>query len=118
MECSLRPNQWGVYCTMAAGVIWTWVGNRWLPELSRLARLLAKAFGDIDRDVRRASEGSLDLGTLATLGFFGAGAANIFASREIPLPPWFNLAWWGYRTFMTNEQDEIQSADGVEVDPG
>lgn len=89
-----------------------------VPELSRLARLVAKAFRDIDRDVRRASDGSLDLGTLATLGFLGAGVADVASSRELPLPPWFNLAWWGYRTFMTNEQDEIQSADVDDDDPG
>ena len=33
------------------------------------------------------------------------------------MPPWFNLAWWGYRTFMTNEQDEISSLDEP-PDPG
>jgi hypothetical protein len=87
-----------------------------VPELSRIARLAAKAFREIDRDVRRVSEGSLDLGTLVTLCFFGAGAADAATSRELALPPWFNLAWWGYRTFMTNEQDEIQSADGVDAD--
>jgi len=86
-----------------------------VPELSRIARLAAKAFREIDRDVRRASQGSLDLGTLVTLGFFGAGAADVATSRELVLPPWFNLAWWCYRTFMTNEQDEIHSADGVDA---
>jgi hypothetical protein len=30
------------------------------------------------------------------------------------LPPWFNLAWWGFRTFMTTEQPEIQADDGTE----
>jgi Heavy metal associated domain 2 len=87
-----------------------------VPELSSIARLLAKAFREINRDVRRASEGSLDLGTVVTLGFFGLGAIDVAASRELPLPPWFTLAWWGYRTFMTNEQDAIQSADCVDAD--
>jgi hypothetical protein len=89
-----------------------------VPEISRVARLAAKAFREIDRDVRRASEGSLDLGTLATLGFFGFGAAGVAASRDISLPPWFNLAWWGYRTFMTNEQEAIQSAGGGDAGVG
>jgi hypothetical protein len=82
-----------------------------VPELSKVAKLAAAAFRDLDRDVLRASEGSLDLGTLATLGFVGAGAVGLAFAREVEMPPWFNLAWWGYRTFMTNEQDEIASLD-------
>ena len=41
----------------------------------------------------------------------GAGAADVIASGKLPLPPWFNLAWWGFRTFMTTEQPEIQAED-------
>lgn len=78
-----------------------------VPRLSRIARLFADAFRDLDRDLLRLSRGSFDLGTLATLGFFAGGAAEVLAERKLELPPWFNLAWWGYRTFMTNEQDEI-----------
>lgn len=87
-----------------------------VPELSKIARLAATAFRDLDRDVLRASDGSLDLGTLVTLGFFGAGAVQLVTEREMDLPPWFNLAWWGYRTFMTNEQDEIDSLEEASED--
>jgi hypothetical protein len=82
-----------------------------VPELSRLAKIAAAAFRRIDRDVKRASEGSVDLGTLVTALFFGAGALQMASERQVELPPWFNLAWWGYRTFMTNEQQEIESRD-------
>ncbi|HWU89256.1 MAG TPA: hypothetical protein VN253_18445 [Kofleriaceae bacterium] len=82
-----------------------------VPKLSKIAKLAAAAFREADRDVLRASEGSLDLGTLTTLAFLGAGAAQLAFDREMDLPPWFNLAWWGYRTFMTNEQAEIRSLD-------
>jgi hypothetical protein len=81
------------------------------PELSRLAKMAAVAFRQIDRDVKRASEGSVDLGTLVTALFFGAGAVQLVSERQVELPPWFNLAWWGYRTFMTNELQEIESGD-------
>ena len=87
------------------------------PELSRIGKLAAKAFRDIDRDVLRVSNGTFDLGTLVTLGFLGVGTVEVVADREMPLPPWFQLAWWAYRTFTTNEQQEIahaaQEADGA-----
>ncbi|MDB4953507.1 MAG: hypothetical protein JWO36_1076 [Myxococcales bacterium] len=80
-----------------------------IPELSRIAQLAATAFREIDRDLLAATEGSLDFGTLATLGFFGAGAVEIAVEQSIEMPPWFNLAWWGFRTFVTTEQDEIEA---------
>lgn len=83
--------------------------DKFAPELSKIARLAAEAFRDLDREMLRRSEGSLDLGVLATLGFLGAGAVQLAIEREVELPQWFNLAWWGYRTFMTNELDEIES---------
>ena len=82
-----------------------------IPRLSRIAQLAACAFREIDRDMLRMSRGSFDLGTLATLGFFTSGALEVLADRKLEMPPWFNLAWWGYRTFMTNEQDEIEAGE-------
>jgi len=29
----------------------------------------------------------------------------VLLKGEIVSPPWFNLAWWGFRTFMTFERD-------------
>ena len=88
-----------------------------VPRLSRIAQLMAGAFRQLDRDMLRASGGSFDLGTLATLGFFTGGALEVVANRGLELPPWFNLAWWGYRTFMTNEQDEIRAGGAAEPSP-
>ena len=78
-----------------------------VPPFSAVARKLAQAVQEIDADIRRKTDGAVDLGTLATLGFFGAGAAEVAASGKLPLPPWFNLAWWGFSTFVTTEQAEI-----------
>jgi hypothetical protein len=72
-----------------------------VPAFSSIRQQLAAIAREIDRDIRRSSDGSVDLGTLATLGFVGAGAAQVAATGELPMPPWFNLAWWAYRTFMT-----------------
>lgn len=82
---------------------------REVPELAHIAKTLASAVATLDRDMLRVTEGDLDLGTLVTLGFFSVGAIQAVVDRELPLPPWFNLAWWGYRTFMTAEQDEIEA---------
>ena len=79
------------------------------PSLSRIAKLAATIAREIDRDLLRRTGGRLDLGTLATLGFFGAGALELAVERTVETPPWFNLAWWGYRTFTTSEKDEIES---------
>ena len=82
-----------------------------VPPLSSIARQLAVVMRQLDRDIRRATDGFSDLGTLATLAFLAAGAVNIVTSEELPLPPWFNLAWWGFRTFVTLEQEEINAED-------
>ncbi len=82
------------------------------PPLSSVARKLAATVREMDRDVLRGTEGAVDLGTLVTLGFVGAGAAGVVATGEIEMPPWFNLAWWGFRTFVTAEQDEILADSG------
>ena len=74
-----------------------------VPGFSSVARKLAEAVREIDRDLRRRSEGIVDLGTLTALGFAGAGALEVATTGELPMPPWFNLAWWAFRTFMTTE---------------
>jgi hypothetical protein len=60
-------------------------------------------------DAIAATPGAVDLGTLATLAFVGAGALEVAVSKKLPMPPWFNLAWWGFRTFMTVEKPEIDA---------
>jgi hypothetical protein len=78
-----------------------------VPAFSSIRQKLVAIAREIDRDIRRSSEGSVDLGTLATLGFAGAGAAQIAAAGELQIPPWFNLAWWAYRTFMTTQHGAL-----------
>lgn len=87
-----------------------------VPPFSSVARELAKVVRELDRDILRKTDGTVDLGTLATLGLFGAGAAEVAVSGKLPVPPWFNLAWWGFRTFMTAEEEEIE-VDRCDHDP-
>jgi hypothetical protein len=58
---------------------------------SAVARSVAAAFRSVNRDILRGTEGALDLGTLTTLGFMGAGAVEVAVKGNLPLPPWFNL---------------------------
>jgi hypothetical protein len=74
---------------------------RAVPAFSTLRHKLATIASEIDRDIRRGSDGSVDLGTLATFSLASAGALGVAATGQLPMPPWFNLAWWAYRTFMT-----------------
>jgi hypothetical protein len=78
-----------------------------VPPLSALARQVVVVASDLDREIRRRSDGSVDLGMLATLGMIAVGALDVALSGKLDRPPWFNLAWWGFRTFTTLEQDEI-----------
>jgi hypothetical protein len=75
---------------------------------SSVGRATAKAFREVDEDLLRYTEGRLDLGTLTTLGFLVAGGLEMAVTRTIPIPPWFNLAWWGFRTFMSVEARAIR----------
>lgn len=70
---------------------------------SSLARAMAGAFRSMNADLLTASQGSLDLGTAAAFGFMSAGAVEVATTGNLPIPPWFNLAWWAFRTFMTFE---------------
>jgi hypothetical protein len=76
-----------------------------LPEgPSAVARAMAGAFRSLDGSLREATQGSLDLGTTAAFGFMSAGMLEVAATGKLPLPPWFNLAWWAFRTFITFER--------------
>jgi copper chaperone CopZ len=78
------------------------------PGVSGVAREIGRLFHDLNRGVLRGTDGHLDLTTLATCSFIGAGALEVAVKRKLPAPPWFNLAWWGFRTFMTLEKDAIR----------
>ena len=56
----------------------------------------------------RSTDGRLDLGAVTGLGFLAVGAAEIASARTVPAPPWFNLAWWAFRTFTLFGRDEAE----------
>ncbi len=79
-------------------------------EGSRLARAVARSFRGLNIDLLRASGGRMDLGVTITLAFVAAGIAQLVRQRRIPTPPWFNLAWWAFRTFTEVEGNAIAKA--------
>jgi hypothetical protein len=81
---------------------------------SRLSHALSHAFRRMNYDVMEATGGRLDLGALTGLGFLAFGAAEIVVTRRLPVPPWFNLAWWAFRTF-TMFQEPNPDEPGAEA---
>ena len=51
--------------------------------------------------------------TQTGVGFLAVGAAEILGSRALPAPPWFNLAWWAYRTFTTTGGEPEEGVEGL-----
>jgi hypothetical protein len=84
---------------------------------SGAGRATVQAFRSLDDEIVRITGGGLDLGTLATLGFFGAGALQVAATGKVPAPPWFQLAGWGFRTFMTVEAAAVRDGEAKTAPP-
>lgn len=77
---------------------------------SGVARAATQFMEEVDLAVLRATNGGVNLGTLAALSFMAAGAAEVVTKRKLPLPPWFQFGWWAFRTFSITEKRTI---DGV-----
>jgi hypothetical protein len=87
-------------------------------DRSKVAHAVAQAFGKVNRELLASTDGALDLGTIAALGFAGAGAAEVVVKGNLPAPPWFNLAWWAFRTFMTFETKQPPAAQDGPAERG
>lgn len=89
---------------------------------SRVAQAASRFFRDANLDLLRATKGEADLGTATAFTFLSAGVVEVLVSRRLPIPPWFNLAWWALRTFTTFEKTAMRSAeaspDPVKAEPG
>ena len=89
-----------------------------VPGITGIAREVHRMFVEADRDLREATDGMLDLGTATTLTLATAGALEVAVTQKLPVPPWFNLAWWSFRTFMTTIEDKVASAYGTPPSAG
>lgn len=78
-----------------------------------VARAVARAFREMNEDLLASTDGRLDLGTVAAVSFVALGALEVATTRRLPAPPWFNLAWWAFRTFTELEQRALASEAGI-----
>lgn len=76
-----------------------------------IAREVARVFRTVNVDLLRMSNGRVDLPIATALALLSVGAVEIVRSGKLPAPPWFNLAWWAFRTFATMELKAIASAE-------
>ncbi len=67
---------------------------------TRLARALSTAARGINDDVRKALHGKADLASLAPLLLFAASAAEVSIAGKLVRVPWYNLLWYGLRSFL------------------
>jgi len=77
---------------------------------------VARAFSEINGDVRRALDDRADLGTIMPVIFFTLGLVEIAGTRKLPAPAWFNLLWWSMRSFMTFNPT-VTGQNNTEVQP-
>lgn len=87
---------------------------------SVLAQVAAKAFHGIHVDFLQLTAGRVSLGMAATLALWAGAVTKIVNARDIPLPEWHQMVWWGFRSFTELEAEAIESAhtgsDDVDAD--
>jgi hypothetical protein len=77
-------------------------------EGSDLARAFAAFVKGVNADVLTWTRGEADLPLMAATGLLVASAAEVVTSGELPVPAWYQLAWWALRTFALFEQPAIE----------
>ncbi|WP_342378773.1 hypothetical protein NVS55_05170 [Myxococcus stipitatus] len=78
---------------------------------SDVARATSRFVKGLDVDVLRATHGRVGLGVLMSMGFAAAGVAKVVTTRQLPMPDWFNLAWWAFATFTGVERTAINNTE-------
>ncbi len=82
-----------------------------LSEGSSVSREAVRCVRGVNLDLLRATDGRVDLGLLMSMGFIALGVGEVAASGKLPLPPWFSLSWWAFRTFLSTEKAAMHSLE-------
>ena len=77
-------------------------------EGSELSRAMAEAGRGLHLDFLTLTEGRAGLGTASTLFFWLAALGRAAASDELPLPHWYELIYWGFRSFGALEGEALE----------
>jgi hypothetical protein len=82
-------------------------GTRYLRSHSRLAEAIVSAAEDLDSNLRRVSDGYLDLKVLLPLGV--AAASSMHKSRNRGTPMWLTLGTFAFNAFLSLHRHRIDT---------
>jgi hypothetical protein len=82
-------------------------GARYLKSHSRLAEAILSAAEDLDTNLRRASDGYLDLKVLLPLGV--AAASSMHKARSRGTPMWLTLGTFAFNAFLSLHRHRINT---------
>jgi copper chaperone CopZ len=82
-------------------------GARYLRSHSRLAEAIVSAAEDLDSNLRRASDGYLDLKVLLPLGV--AAASSMHKARSRGTPVWLTLGTFAFNAFLSLHRHRIDT---------
>ena len=83
------------------------VGARYLRSHSRLAETIVAAAEDLDSNLRRVSDGYLDLKVLLPLGV--AAASSMHKARNRGTPMWLTLGTFAFNAFLSLHRHRIDT---------
>jgi hypothetical protein len=75
---------------------------------SEVTRAAAELFEELNLDFLRATGGRLSLGAFTALSLWGLAATKVVGSERIEMPAWYQLVWWGFRSFGTMEHEVFE----------
>jgi copper chaperone CopZ len=82
-------------------------GSRYLRSHSRVAEAIVSAAEDLDSNLRRASDGYLDLKVLLPLGV--AAASSMHKARNRGTPMWLTLGTFAFNAFLSLHRHRIDT---------
>jgi hypothetical protein len=80
---------------------------------SELSRVAVRVIERLHVDFLRLTGGRVSLGAMLAVGMWTGAAVRVAAAGRLELPPWHQLLWLGFRSFVELEQRAIKQV----VDP-
>jgi hypothetical protein len=83
---------------------------------SAVSRAMVECLEGLHIDFLRLTGGRLSLGSFAAIGLLGSSAARLFG-EDVELPPWYQLAWWGFKSLQDVHKRAIARRIGLPIVP-